>query len=589
MSKRNIQIGDLPASVALTTQILQAGIDHIDANGNSYIYGRWDNWTDLVANMIGARTRRSIAYSGSRACWSDSLTTGSYGGWSWVLQRILVPGMPGTNLARKWPYQPVSKLVLMEDGLNDLAAIGSGNFTPYSHAHRTILAARSLAAIWLAVGADTIYGTGLDAAIVLKTTANWTVVKGGGIQAPTATLKNTHSNAGTGYLNCTTVGETITFTTPVDQEEARVIDVVLAVAQADNYSVTVRVSATIYPAFTVQGSMICDPDTSATGAAAVRNGLTLRLGSGGPTDPTSGLAIGPATTIVVTIASLTAGSVKFSHIGMESNPLDGPLFVPATANRLPAATVGYTFWSTGDGFPHGYNASTFPLNDANVLSWISQQQAMESAEFSTRVIPYNPDTSLAQNPLYWNDGGAAGLNINPHPNDFGKSRIARDICRAILGSALLTDRVRTAARIPVRDFFLDVGYVSEDAYATGWSESTFAGLFTTVPGGFAVDLTGKVRVRGSMIATSTATSSTIWTMPNDLWPAGVEILYIPARIDYTTSGGTTTHASGFATVAGNGGAVALDTTILPTGMTGFPLASGATCTVSFDGTYDVEK
>ena len=569
------------------------GIDHVDMNGNSYEFGgppfsMWQgSHSEMAASMLGARTRRNIAYSGSRACWSDSNPNNFHGGWSWVLQHILVPGMPATFMTRGWPYAPIAKLVMMEDGLNDLAALGAGNFTPYAHAHRTIIAARSLAAIWLASGADTIYGTALDAAITLKTTANWTLVQGGGIRAPTAALKNTHANAGTGYRSTSTVGETVTFTTPADLDEARVIDVCTPVAQADNYQVTVKVGATTYPAFTISGATMCDPDTTSTGAAAALNGVTLRLGSGGPTDPTSGAAIAAGTAIVVTLSALTAGTFKLSHFGLESNPLDGPIFSCLTPNRMPNATVGYSFWNTGDGFPHGNNASTFPLNDANVLTWITAQQTMEATEFPSRCITVNADTALAQDALSWNDGGASGQNINPHPNTRGRRKMASAIKSAVMASPLITDRVRTAAAIPQRDFFLDIGYVSVASYQNAWAEATFAGLFTTGPGGFTVDMNGKVRIRG-VLNGAAATAATMWTMPTDLRPAGTDTVYIPARIDYTPNGGSRVSITGLIQVSGNAGTVAMDTNVLPAGMTGFPLATGAALTVSFDGTYDAE-
>jgi hypothetical protein len=573
-------------SVANTNQLAAAGIDHVDMSGNSYQFGgppstMWtDNYAEIAANMLGARTRRNIAYSGSRSCWSDNNTNGIHGGWSWVLQNLHVPGMTTCYISRAWPYLPISKLVVMEDTLNDLAAIGAGNSTPYLHAHRTIIAAHSLAAIWLAAGADTPYGTALDSAITLATSAKWTLVSGGGEQAPTAALKNTHSNAGQGYRYTSTVGSTIAFTTPTDADEARIYDVCIPVAQIDNYMVTVKVASTTYPAFTISGATMCDPDTSTTGAASVLNGVTLRLGSGGPTDPTNGLAIGSATSIIVTLTALTAGNFKFSHIGMECNPLDGPLFIPLSANRMPPITVGYTFFSTGDGFPHGYNAPTYPLNDSNVLNWITLQQNMESAEFPQQVISLNADTALGANPLYWNDGGASGLNINPHPNAKGHRQLAIAIKTALLNSSLLTDRVRSAAKIPVRDFFLDVGYVSETAYQNGWVESTFYGIFTTTPGGITIDMNGVVQIKAILNGAS-ATATQMFTMPVDLRPAGDEVIYIPARVVYTPSGGSQITVAGFVTVQGNSGAVGLDTP--PSGVIGT-----AGCVVSFYGSYTAE-
>jgi hypothetical protein len=579
VSTRNIQSTDLPSSVVLSTQITDAGIDHIDMSGNSYQFGgppstMWtDNYAEIAANIMGCRNRRNIAYSGSRSCWSDNSANNIHGGWSWVLQNLQVPGMPVCYIPRAWPYSPISKLVVMDDTFNDLAALGAGNPNPYLHAHRTILAAHSLAAIWLAVGADTPFGTGIDAAFTLTNT--WTLVAGGGWQTTATTVRDTHSNAGNGYLHANTIGASISFTTPADANEARVYDVVIPVAQTDNYSITIKVGATTYSSFVVNGALICDPDTSATGAASVLNGLTLRLGSGGPTDPTGGVAITANTTIVVKLKTLTAGNLKFSHIGMESNPLDGPLIVPLTANRLPDATVGYTFWSTGDGFPHGWNAATFPLNDNNVLSWITTQQTMETNEFSSQVIPLNADTPLAQNPLYWNNGGVGGLNINPHPNALGHRQLAIAIGAAVVGSSLLTNRVQAAAKIPVRTFFLGIGYVSETAYTNGWADATFVSVFRIQPGAFTIDMNGRVTIHAYLSATS-ATSVNMFTMPVDMRPHGDEVIYLPARVTYGS-----TIVSGTIAVPGNNGVVSLDSPL--SGVVG---VSGAT--VSFEGSYQAQ-
>jgi hypothetical protein len=93
------------ADTLLTELQVHAGVDHIDISGNSYCFvsppgTMWtDNWTEVAANMLGVRTRRNIAYSGSSACHSDT-AAGSHGGWSWVLQNMLVPGMPSCNISR---------------------------------------------------------------------------------------------------------------------------------------------------------------------------------------------------------------------------------------------------------------------------------------------------------------------------------------------------------------------------------------------------------------------------------------------------------------------------------------------------------
>lgn len=562
---------------------LHVGIDHVDMHGNSYVFGDsplglWvGNWTDVAASTLGARSRRNIAYSGARACWSD-VNNGIHGGWSWVLQNILVPGMPTVNLPRGYPYPPIAKLVMSEDSLNDLAELGHLNPTPYLHAHRTIMAARSLAAIYLASGADSAFGTGADAATAYTNTGGggaggWAVVAGGGT-SPTQATHDTHANAGTGYRATSTATDKLTYTVASDAPTGRVHDICIPVAQADDITLTVTVAGTSYGTVRLQGSTICDPDSS---ASAILNGYTMRLGSNGPTDPTAGAhAIAAGDVIVLTLTTRTAGSFKVSHCGMEADPLDGPLFVPLTANRMPAA-VGYTLWNTGNGFAHGPNAGTDPMNDAAVLSWISSQQTMDAAEFSNRVIPVNADTILAQNTLYWGDGGLH-TNTNPHPNHTGQNALGKGTFRAVLTSSLVTDRIRTAARIISRHFFLRVGSesVSEAAFANSWKNANFAGLFETDPLAFSVDLNGRVTLRGVLDASS-ATAVGITTLPSDVLPPGVQIIYIPARISING-----TLSAGFVTVQASTGVVGLDTPA--SGVVGV-----ASTTIAFEGSWWVEK
>jgi hypothetical protein len=568
------------ADTLLTELQVHAGVDHIDISGNSYCFvsppgTMWtDNWTEVAANMLGVRTRRNIAYSGSSACHSDT-AAGSHGGWSWVLQNMLVPGMPSCNISRGYPYQPVAKLVFMNDVLNDLAMLGSANPTPYLHAHRTILAARSLAAIYLASGSDSPYGSAIDAALAFKNSAgtsggSWARTAGGGLYTVSQTTRDTHANAGTGYLATTAVGDKLTFTTPTDAPTTgRVYDICIPVLPADNYTVTVTVGGTSYTPVVIQGSAICDP---AATMSSILNGYTLRLGSGGPTDPTNGAVIGASNAIVVQLNSVTAGSLKISHTGMESDPLDGPLFLPMTCNRIPAY-VGYSLWDVANGFAHGPDASTNPLNDASELSFITSQQTMEAAEFPQRVIPFNGDTALGDNVNCWSDGHTS--NINPHPNLFGQRTIARAAARAVINSPLLTDRIRTQAKIPSRSYVLPVGYVSETTLANGWTNSNFASLFLNQPPGFTIDMDGRVTIQGILSATA-ATAATMWTMPQDMCPAGEDVIYIPADI---TNGST--KIVGFVCVLASG-AVQLDA---PTsGVIGI---SGVT--VAFHGTYDVQR
>lgn len=553
------------------------GIDHVEVNGNSYAFAgppstMWvDNWSEIAATLLGARTRRNIAVSGSRACWSDGPVGGSpvHGGWSWVLQNILVPGMPGCYQTRQLPYPPVSKLTIMNDMFNDLPQLGHSNPTPALHAHRTILSARSLAAIYLASGSDTVYGTATDAALRFTDypgtgAGSWARVAGGGLNPTTG---DTHSNAGTGYLRTTVVGDQLKFTVPAGAPPGRVYPICIPVSQSQDVTVTVGIGATNYGTYRLQGSVICDP---AAASSALLNGVTLRLGSGGPTDPTGGVSITAGQEIWVMLTTSTTGYLNISHAGMESDPLDGPLIACQTAARMPS-TVGYTFFTIGDGFPNGSDGPD-PLNDTAVLSWISSQQAMEQAEFASRVISVNIDALLAKDPANWNDGYT--FNINPHANMNGHRAMGKGVRDAIVKSPLFTDRVRSVAKIAARTFLLPVGIGSVSALQNGWTASTYYGVFDTARPAFSVDMDGNVIIKGWLDA-SAASAATMWTMPTDLRPVGVDAVDIPATI--TISG---VLSVGIVRIFGVDGTVQL---IAPTsGVVGIGSTS-----VMFNGSYKV--
>jgi hypothetical protein len=555
------------------------GIDHVEVNGNSYAFAgppstMWvDNWSEIAATLLGARTRRNIAVSGSRACWSDGPVGGSpvHGGWSWVLQNILVPGMPGCYQTPEYPYPPGSKLTMMNDIFNDLPQLGHSNPTPALHAHRTILSARCLAAIYLASGADTVYGTAADSAMVFTDfpgtgAGSWAKVAGGGVNPTTG---NVHANAGTGYQRTSVVGDQLKFTVPADAPPGRVYPICIPVSQSQDVTVTVGIDATVYGTVRLQGSVICD---QAAEASALLNGVTLRLGSGGPTDPTSGANITAGQVIQVMLTTHTTGYLNVSHGGMESDPLDGPLIACQTAARMPS-TVGYTFFTVADGFPNGSDGAD-PMNDAAVLSWIGSQQTMENAEFASRVIGVNIDTILAQNPSHWNDGHT--FNINPHTNMNGHRAMGKGVRDAIVKSSLLTDRVRSAAKIAARTFFLPVGIGGAAALQNGWTVGDFYGIFVLERPAFSVDMDGNVHVKGGLDASS-ATTATMWTMPSDLRPMGVEFVDIPATVTISgTISGTT-----IVRIYGSDGTVQVT---VPTGVVGV-----ASTNVVFNGNYKVGK
>jgi hypothetical protein len=93
-------------------------------------------------------------------------------------------------------------------------------------------------------------------------------------------------------------------------------------------------------------------------------------------------------------------------------------------------------------------------------------------------------------------------------------------------------------------------------------------------------MNGVVQIKAILNGAS-ATATQMFTMPVDLRPAGDEVIYIPARVVYTPSGGSQITVAGFVTVQGNSGAVGLDTP--PSGVIGT-----AGCVVSFYGSYTAE-
>lgn len=525
-----------PGGASIVVPTFSAAVDHVDMHGNSYMFWGppstiWkDNFGELAAQMLGAKSRRNISYSGSVSCHSDSNTIPHHGGWSWVLQNIRVPGMPEVSEARVWPYLPVSKVVINENALNDLAQLGHNNPTPYLHAHRAEMAARCLAAIYLASGADTAYGSGTDAALAFKNSAGsgagaWTRTAGGGSETVTAGTQWTFANAGTGYLSTNTVGDKLTYTVAEDIPDGRVQDIFIPVAPTDDYVLTVTVGGVGYGTVHIQGSVICDPDA---GSSALLNCYCMRLGSGGPTDPTGGVSIPHSAAVVLQMTTRTAGTFKVSNTGAESDPLDGPLLVNVSANRLPASP-GYVMWAFA-GFPHGPSAGTDPMNDAAVLSWISSQQTMEQAEFRSRVVSVNADAILGQNSLYWGDGGRDST-IDAHLTGWGHRALGRALYRQIVASPLLTDRVCSAARIIERNYWLQVGPadVSTVSFLNGWTNKNFAGVFNYIPMSFTVTMDDEVLLRG-LIDSSAASSATLAQLPLDLRPASETGVYPVARV-----------------------------------------------------------
>jgi hypothetical protein len=153
--------------------------------------------------------------------------------------------------------------------------------------------------------------------------------------------------------------------------------------------------------------------------------------------------------------------------------------------------------------------------------------------------------------------------------------LAIAIGAAVVGSSLLTNRVQAAAKIPVRTFFLGIGYVSETAYTNGWADATFVSVFRIQPGAFTIDMNGRVTIHAYLSATS-ATSVNMFTMPVDMRPHGDEVIYLPARVTYGS-----TIVSGTIAVPGNNGVVSLDSPL--SGVVG---VSGAT--VSFEGSYQAQ-
>lgn len=433
---------DMESRLGGYADAVSPGVELVEVIGHSLAAGggaRWvpaSGYANRARTAIGALRFREYALGGAIACWPNSGTTGD-GGYPHVLQNMLRPGNINMPVAGP-PYSPMSQVVIVNIGLNDLAAIGSNKPLPFQTALRTILARACASSVWE------------------DTDAAWAKV---GTWVTLGTVPVSAYNSGAGISYTVTVNDKATFTAPATMPASRVVGVGLWLNPAwTAVTYGIKVDGAVRPDITLTPSAMTD-----LGVANKYIVHTLRFGTGGAGD--AAFAAG-AHTIELTLKSGSGLAIDSAHV--EADPLDGPVLV----TPLPNKPANYSLWGS---WAYGPNSATNPMNDAGVEVWKSAHRAI-NAEFPGRTVEVDMETLGIVRTA---DGNGDFIADGAHPNDRGHEKIALGVKNALVGSRLLTDRVKSAA-IPVpRPIYRLVGSQSgAGVFMTGWVNFPAANLPT---------------------------------------------------------------------------------------------------------------
>lgn len=459
----------------------------------------------LLQHALGIPNIHDYAIGGAISC--RPAGAGNDGGTPWVLRNLYRPGQQFVTAAPAAPYSPQSQLVLLHFGLNDMGQLGAGKPLPWQIAMRTMLAGFCTTA-WFGANADLAGAVGVGWAF----TGAWSSL---GI---TDTQASTSDPKGVRYTQ--TINDLATWTVPADVPGGRVFNLRLwlnATPLVNTYGVRVRRNG-VWTALTD-----LTIDTAAMTDQTIVNMHqlhTVRFGSGVSGDPYGAINLVAGDAIEITLKATTgAGSLAIDGVGVESDPLDGPIFICP----LPNKPANYGIWTNWPGFAS--------MSDAAIDQWKVYERDILK-EFPGRIISdshglgididdagvnrytMTPGTSpppAGTMPDFLNDGA--------HPNDHGHGMWAAHIAQFVRSSPLITDRIRARPFVDPRGrAWKQVGKLSTaGTYTAGWSAYGAVGIYDLQ---WRIDDRRRVYVRGAAKATTGATTTVLanGTLPK---PAGL--------------------------------------------------------------------
>jgi len=415
----------LPASVVNAGSIAVPRIDiaghSIPAAGGS-VGGDQNAYPDRLAKALGARSRANVANGGSVACWPTG--AGHDGGHSWVLTNFRPPPSSDGNGG----YLPHTAVAVVHHGQNDLPMLGSLTPKPWIEAMRTELSRYCSAAVFPDTDGSWTWGTAMGAI-----TNNW------GYPGGTAH----YCQVTAGASPSTQWGQ---WACPADYPGNLTIAIGLQVIPG-----AVGAGGFLTVALTIDGIeydvvVNLDKNGYADAENGKANGIVLRFGRA-----TEGLGL-PVARGGLAIPALTAGAHTIRvavqaaannayfipcYAQIEADPLDGTLLIVPSLYRAASPTLGgYALWN---GWTHGPQAATDPLNDASIATWNALIPGL-LADFPGRSLYVDIDTAIGKNPALLSPTDFT------HPTNRGHALIARTTHQVILTSGWLTPRVCDGAQ-----------------------------------------------------------------------------------------------------------------------------------------------
>lgn len=415
-----------PSSAALSPPLLEV-CGHSYAQGKG-AYNDLAGYGPRVASSISAQRQIYRGYSGSVACHPSIGGVGD-GGYSWMLN-TLGPSVSPLSLespaygttGSSGKYGSRHNVIIHEHALNDLGSLGPNNLTPMLRAHEVI---------WSRMCASRMYVT------------NGAAFTKAGTWATTSTTTQGNANQ---YFSSSTINSTITQTLESDMPSGLVYALGFIVLSNDNVVVTVTQNGNLIKTEAIQGSVLVDP-------ASTANGYVLRMGV-----PGDGITFNASDVIVLTVATVTAGNVRFNYSQVEANPLDGPVIITPLPSHLPAA--GYAFYAAN--FAQGAL-----MNDAAIETCKVGLLGIMPA-FGARMLSVDFDQiGIISNAVFPN---GSYISDGVHPNDYSHGQRAQFIVSTLRQSGMLTARLMAGFEAQPFPFWYSL------SGASAWGASSLLGV-----------------------------------------------------------------------------------------------------------------